>query len=120
MKETTSKENIKLASELFAKCIELSEDEDIFSASLQFTSYVSWFEFDIFGNGGTSSTVHEKCRFGNDRHISAWLNEMLETLIEEKKASNIRNSPENIETTKAEQKAKTIAALEERLVKLKA
>ena len=35
-----SKENLKLAGELFCKCIELTTDRDVFSASLEFTSYV--------------------------------------------------------------------------------
>ncbi len=122
MNKHISKENIELASKLFAKCIEFSSDENMFSANLQFTSYVHWFEFDIYSCGGTSTTVSEQIRLGDDKYITERLNEMMEILIDEKEKSDIRNSPENIEATKEKQRIESIEnikRLEERLAKLK-
>ena len=119
METKISKENIALAGELFCKCVEFSGDEDVFSANLQFTSYVQWFEFNIYSHGGTGANISETCRFDDNKHISLWISEMLEILIDEKTKSDIRNSPENIEATKEKQKKESIARLEKKLAELK-
>jgi len=119
MNKNISKENMVLASQLFAKCIELSGDEGVFSANLQFCSYVQWLEFHIYSHGGISLGVNEHFRLGDDNHTTNWLNKMMETLICEKEKSDIRNSPENIKATKEKQRIASIKRLEERLDKLK-
>jgi len=123
MTTSISKENLKLSGELFCKCIELTTDRDIFSASLEFTSYVQNYSLIIYLNNSSGRAVDEEFSGGykdDDKHFNTWLIEMLEILIDEKSKSDVLNAPENIAATKQKLKDERIARMEKKLAELKA
>ena len=117
-----SKENLKLAGDLFCKCIELTTDRDIFAASLEFTCYVQNYSLLIYLNDSNGRAVDEK--FGgyndDDKQFTIWLTEMLEILIDEKSKSDVLNAPENIKATKEKLKQERIARIKKTLAELEA
>ena len=115
-----SKENTKLAAEVFGKLIEFSSDPDEFSCHLDFTSYVGWFEFTLYANGGTGITVDMNIMRGRNEEINEWLNEVLEIATEEYNKNIKRNLPENIKATKEKQKQEKIIRLKKTLESLEA
>jgi len=115
-----SKENTKLAAEVFGKCIEFSGNPDEFSCHLDFTSYVGWFEFTLYPNGGTDSSVNIEIMGGRNEEINEWLNETLEIATEEYNKNIKRNLPENIKVTKEKQKQERISKLKKTLASLEA
>ena len=120
--KTVSKENLKLAGELFCKCIESTTDRNIFSASLEFTSYVQNYSLIIYLNDSSNRAVDEEFGGGHkddDKYFTTWLNEMLEILTDEKSKSDVLNAPGNIAATKEKLKQERISRLEKTLAGLK-
>ena len=118
-----SKENLKLAGELFCKCIESTTDVDVFSASLEYLSYVNNYSLIIYVNNSNSRTIDEEFSFGSfagNDEFSIWLNEMMEILTDEKSKSDYANSPERIESTKQKLKEERISRIKKTLVELEA
>lgn len=119
MIKNISKENLKSLGELFVKCVECSGDEKVFSATLEFTCYVGWFNFIIYDTRNERSVDLELCS-GDNRRISEWIIRMMEILIEEKAKSDVLNAPENIAATKEKLKQERIARIKKTLIELEA
>ena len=123
MSVKVSKENLKLAGELFCKCIEFTTDRDVFSSSLEFASYVQSYSLIIYLNNSNPPAVNEEFSGGyidDNKSFETWLTEMLETLVNEKEKSDVLNAPENIAATRQKLKDERIARIEKALVELKA
>ena len=118
-----SKEKLKLAGDLFCKCIELTTERDIFAASLEFTCYVQNYSLIIYLNNSSGRAVDEEFSGGyndDNKHFTIWLTEMLEILIDEKSKSDVLNAPENIKATKEKLKQERIARIKKTLAELEA